>query len=297
MVVVNEDWFGLSGSRGLLSLVFDSISCTFTFILLLALILCFIFLAEYFEYDYLGTTIMTLSATFSQLAFVYFCVNDILLIFVVWELISIVSFFLIRFWSFRLASVKAALKVFVISQLGDFLFVISTIVLIVYAGSSDCSLAAVGVDLCQQSVGVSLGFGVFMSIKALIALGIIAAVLLKSAQFIFFPWLLDAMEAPVPISAQLHSSTLVIIGFYLVFRFWPILGASESVLISLIVVGTCTSLTASLLGFVQDDGKRLLACSTAGQLGYVITALGLGLTNEALFLLMFCCCNKAYTFV
>jgi len=58
-----------------------------------------------------------------------------------------------------------------------------------------------------------------------------------------------------------------------------------------------TSTGASILGFFQNDGKRLLACSTAGQLGYVVMALGLGLIDEAALLLFFCCCNKAYTFV
>jgi NADH:ubiquinone oxidoreductase subunit 5 (subunit L)/multisubunit Na+/H+ antiporter MnhA subunit len=105
------------------------------------------------------------------------------------------------------------------------------------------------------------------------------------------------MEAPVPISAQLHSSTLVIIGFYLYFRFQIFFATVPAVNQAFLVVGICTSIGASVLGFFQEDGKRLLACSTASQLGYVVSCLGLRLPGEALILLFFCCVNKAYTFV
>jgi NADH:ubiquinone oxidoreductase subunit 5 (subunit L)/multisubunit Na+/H+ antiporter MnhA subunit len=105
------------------------------------------------------------------------------------------------------------------------------------------------------------------------------------------------MEAPVPISAQLHSSTLVVIGFYLFFRFYTLFDVAPIARVLFIVVGLLTSVGASILGFYQDDGKKLLACSTAGQLGYVTVSLGLDLYAEALCLLVFCCCNKALTFV
>jgi len=105
------------------------------------------------------------------------------------------------------------------------------------------------------------------------------------------------MEAPVPISAQLHSSTLVVIGFYLFFRFQILFDLAPMTKLIFVVAGLATSVGASVLGFYQEDGKKLLACSTAGQLGYVMVALGLDLYGEALLLLSFCCCNKAFTFV
>ena len=105
------------------------------------------------------------------------------------------------------------------------------------------------------------------------------------------------MEAPVPISAQLHSSTLVVIGFYLFFRFQVLFDFAPLTKTLFCCVGLVTSVGASVLGFYQEDGKKLLACSTAGQLGYVLVALGLDLYGEALCLLTFCCCNKAMSFV
>jgi len=126
---------------------------------------------------------------------------------------------------------------------------------------------------------------------------LLVAVFLKAAQFFFYPWLLDAMEAPVPISAQLHSSTLVIIGFYLLFRFEAVFNLTPGLQYALMGSGILTALGASLLAFFQEDGKRLLACSTAGQLGYVLIALGGGFISEGQALLIFCCVNKAFTFV
>jgi len=101
----------------------------------------------------------------------------------------------------------------------------------------------------------------------------------------------------VPISAQLHSSTLVVIGFYLFFRFQPLFELAPCTSWLALAAGLGTSIGAAVLGFFQEDGKKLLACSTASQLGYVIIALGLQLYTEALYLLTFCCCNKAATFV
>jgi NAD(P)H-quinone oxidoreductase subunit 4 len=105
------------------------------------------------------------------------------------------------------------------------------------------------------------------------------------------------MEAPVPISAQLHSSTLVIIGFYVFLRFQNLVIMAPNVSPLLLVFGVITVVGASVLGFFQEDGKKLLACSTASQLGYAVTGLGLFFFEEAMLLMAFCCCNKAFTFI
>ena len=139
--------------------------------------------------------------------------------------------------------------------------------------------------------------GVLCSFPSLAAFCLSFALLLKSAQFFFYPWLLDAMEAPVPISAQLHSSTLVIIGFYFYLRFQNLFVLAPAVSGLLLGFGVGTVVGASVLGFFQEDGKKLLACSTASQLGYAVTGLGLFYFEESLLLMAFCCCNKALTFI
>lgn len=294
-VLIANDFLNIRGTRTPLLFMVDDLSMVFLFILFTALLLCFWFLSEYFEYDAYGWSIMLLSASFSQLAFVYFCTYDLISLLILWEWISIVSFFLIKFWTFRVASIKASLKVFVISQVGDMFFIASLVVIAASVHSTDFGSVISTYPLFLTSVIKLVGFSV--SLPLIVSLGLVCAVFLKGAQGLFFPWLLDAMEAPVPISAQLHSSTLVIIGFYVVYRLWPIIECHSTTLYIVGATGCFTSIFASFVGFFQDDGKRLLACSTAGQLGYVLMALSLGLYSESLLLLVFCCCNKAYTFV
>lgn len=135
---------------------------------------------------------------------------------VVWEWIGATSFFLVKFWSMRVSSLRAGLKVFTMSQCGDLAFVCGCASLVAEIGSSDVGT----INVLGPAVAAShaLGFAGQVSLVALWAISILTAMWLKAAQVVFFPWLIDAMEAPVPISAQLHSSTLVIVGFYLTYR-------------------------------------------------------------------------------
>lgn len=118
---------------------------------------------------------------------------------------------------------KAALKVFVISQLGDILFLFGAITVVSVCGNADVAfLFANAPHLLFTSIHF---MGLFVNILSILAVSLLLALFLKSAQVVFYPWLLDAMEAPVPISAQLHSSTLVIIGFYVFLRFFPLISS------------------------------------------------------------------------
>lgn len=275
---------------------FDELSGFFFCILDFALILCFYFLIEYFEYDSNSTGIILLSSLFSHLAIWYFCVFDVFLLVVFWEGISLVSFLLIQHWSYRLPSYKAGIKVFFISQLGDVPLFFFVFLLLNRFGTTDLGEILSQLFLLSFEY-IHVGFSCLISLSSALALLLSAAMLLKAAQFFFYPWLLDAMEAPVPISAQLHSSTLVIIGFYVFLRFQNLFILAPNVSFVILFFGVITVVGASILGFFQEDGKKLLACSTASQLGYAVTGLGLHYFEEALLLMTFCCCNKAFTFI
>lgn len=187
------------------------------------------------------------------------------------------------------------MKVFAYSQCGDVFLLLGFFV--VFGRGHTSSLAELA-GLFGLLAGEYLLAGpVLVGFGTLVALLVGTAGLLKAAQFVFYPWLLDAMEAPVPISAQLHSSTLVVVGFYLFFRLDFVFSASPAAAAAFTLCGLATAVGGAVLAFFQEDGKRLLACSTASQLGYVVAALGLGLPGEAALLLAFCCCNKAFTFV
>lgn len=278
-----------------LLLCYDSLSAFFFSILTIALLVCFYFLIEYFEYDAHASNIVLLSALFSQLAFCFFTSYDLFLIIFFWEAISIVSFLLVQHWSHRLCTYKAGLKVFTISQFGDLpLLLFIFITLSRFQTTNLFEILTVTPLFSFEFVYFS---GLYVNVVALLCVLLSFTVFLKAAQFFFYPWLLDAMEAPVPISAQLHSSTLVIIGFYMFYRFQIMFLLTTTFATVYLWFGVCTVVGASVLAFYQIDGKRLLACSTASQLGYIVVSLGLGLYEEAFTLLIFCCCNKALTFV
>jgi NADH:ubiquinone oxidoreductase subunit 5 (subunit L)/multisubunit Na+/H+ antiporter MnhA subunit len=278
-----------------LLLVFDDLSAALWGVLATALIGCFYFLLEYFDFDAQGGYIALLSAAFSQAALAYFGAMDLWLIIALWELISFISFLLVQFWTHRVCTIKAGLKVFCVSQVGDVFFFGYLFLATHFIMSTSClEIEALAPAMAFEYI---VWGSTLLHLPTLLTIGLTSAVFLKSAQTFFYPWLLDAMEAPVPISAQLHSSTLVIIGFYLFFRQKALFEVAPTLLSAFVVGGVATVVGASALAYFQHDGKRLLACSTASQLGYVIVALGVNAWEEALLLLIFCCCNKAYTFV
>lgn len=116
---------------------FDQLSGLFMCVLVFALILCFFFLIEYFEFDSSSGSIFFLSALFSQTALLYFSSNDACMLIFFWEMISFISFLLVQHWAFRLVSFKAGLKVFTVSQFGDLPFFCFLFILVARTGSSD----------------------------------------------------------------------------------------------------------------------------------------------------------------
>ena len=123
------------------------------------------------------------------------------------------------------------------------------------------------------------GFGRWLLFVA--GVGIFCGCVGKSAQFPLFVWLPDAMEGPTPVSALVHSATMVAAGVYLVGRFYPVL--TPDVLLVIAVVGAITLFIAATIALVANDIKRVLAYSTVSQLGYMMLALGVGGWSAGLF--------------
>ncbi len=125
----------------------------------------------------------------------------------------------------------------------------------------------------------SMGLGRWLLFIA--GLGIFCGCVGKSAQFPLFVWLPDAMEGPTPVSALVHSATMVAAGVYLVGRFYPVL--TPDVLLVIAYVGAITLFIAATIALVANDIKRVLAYSTVSQLGYMMLALGVGGWSAGLF--------------
>ncbi|MCG8589203.1 MAG: DUF4040 domain-containing protein [Proteobacteria bacterium] len=191
--------------------------------------------------------------------------DDLLLLFVFWELTTVSSFLLIGFQQEREAARQAAIRSLVVTGAGGLALLAGIVLLVSVAGTTSISAIAERGDVVRAHAH-------YPWIVALILVGAFT----KSAQVPFHFWLPAAMQAPTPVSAYLHSSTMVKAGVFLLARLSPALGGTELWLFALGGVGTVSMLTGAVLALWQDDLKRLLAYSTISVLGLLTMLLGLG---------------------
>ncbi|WP_062353513.1 Na+/H+ antiporter subunit A [Bacillus kwashiorkori] len=191
--------------------------------------------------------------------------DNILILYGFWELTSISSFLLIAYWFERKSSRSSALKALLITVFGGLAMFAGFIMLIIITDTYSLR------EMIDQ-VGNIQHHPLFIPAMLLILLGAFT----KSAQFPFSIWLPDAMEAPTPVSAYLHSATMVKAGLYLVARFTPIFGGSGVWFWLVSGIGLVTLLYGSLRAVRQTDLKALLAYSTISQLGLIMSLLGIG---------------------
>jgi multicomponent Na+:H+ antiporter subunit A len=191
--------------------------------------------------------------------------DNIIVLYMFWELTSISSFLLIAYWYQRKSSRYGAQKALLITIFGGFAMLAGLLML---ANITDTFSIREMILRADKTTAHPL----FLQSMVLLLLGAFT----KSAQFPFHIWLPDAMEAPTPISAYLHSATMVKAGIYLIARFTPIFGGSMEWFWLVSGVGMITLFWGSFSAVKQVDLKAMLAFSTIGQLGMIICLLGLG---------------------
>ncbi|MBK8902464.1 MAG: putative monovalent cation/H+ antiporter subunit A [Anaerolineaceae bacterium] len=190
--------------------------------------------------------------------------DNILLLFIFWELTSITSYLLIGFKHDKAISRQSALQALLVTGSGGLALLAGLVMLGVVGGSWEFSTLRLQADIRQSQM--------YLPVLILILLGAFT----KSAQFPFHFWLPNAMAAPTPVSAYLHSATMVKAGVYLLARMQPILGGSDAWLYALGVVGGITALLGGWLAWQKSDLKQILAYSTISALGLLTMLLGLG---------------------
>nr|QGN75128.1 NADH dehydrogenase subunit 5 [Chlorella vulgaris] len=201
-----------------------------------------------------------------------------------WEGVGLASYLLINFWFTRLQASKASIKAMLVNRVGDFGLALGIMAIFSVFKTSDFSIVfACAPYLATKSlVFCNLEFHAFTCISLLLFIGAVG----KSAQLGLHTWLPDAMEGPTPVSALIHAATMVTAGVFMIARCSPLFEYAPKALLVVSFLGAMTCFFAATTGVVQNDLKRVIAYSTASQLGYMVFVCGLSHYSVGVFHLM-----------
>ncbi len=208
-------------------------------------------------------------------------------LYVFWELVGLSSYLLIGFWYEKFSATEAGKKAFVMTRLGDICLFLGILLVLLNLGNLNIQ------DLNDPSVVGRMS----PDLVTLCALLIFGGIVGKSAQFPLLTWLPDAMEGPTPVSALLHSATMVAAGAFLFARLFPFMSHSPTAMTVFLAVGTVTMVLAATMAVVDRDIKKVWAYSTVSQLGFMIMGLGAGSYFAGIFHLSTHAAFKALLFL
>jgi len=204
--------------------------------------------------------------------------DNFLMLFVGWEGVGLCSYLLIGFWFEKgadgIGNAKAAKKAFVVNRIGDFGLLIALFLLFHNFGTLNFA------EIFEQAPAIAAAApGAIMAITLFMLLGVTG----KSAQLPLYVWLPDAMAGPTPVSALIHAATMVTAGVYLVARSQALYVEVPAAQNIVMWVGALTAFFAATIAVGQNDIKKVLAYSTISQLGFMVTAVGMGATVAGMF--------------
>ncbi len=201
--------------------------------------------------------------------------------FVGWEGVGLCSYLLIGFWYGEKANADAGKKAFITNRVGDFGFLLGMFLLFQATGTLDMPGVIEAAKAGAAPLLETLWLGQPLVFWAALFLFIGATG--KSAQIPLYVWLPDAMAGPTPVSALIHAATMVTAGVYMVARLSAVYMLTPPVMAIVAIVGAATALFAAIIGFAQNDFKKVLAYSTVSQLGFMFAGVGTGAFHAGVF--------------
>ncbi len=217
--------------------------------------------------------------TFSMLMLVLS--NNLVQLYLGWELVGLCSYFLIGFWYEKKSAANAAIKAFVVNRIGDFGFGLGIFMVFYFLGTVYYQEIFARLPQIKEAYLPILGYEIH--VPFLMAFLLFCGAMGKSAQFPLHVWLPDAMEGPTPVSALIHAATMVTAGVFMVSRLSPLYVMSNEAMALVAFVGAFTCFLAATIAPTQFDIKRVIAYSTLSQLGYMFMACGVGAFSAGMF--------------
>ncbi len=291
------EWLDVGAYTFRMGVLVDPLAAYMLLMVPLAALMIFIYSVGYMRGDPHNARFFAYLSLFAGAMLTLTVADNLLLLFIGWEVMGFCSYSLIGFWFHKKSAMEAGVKAFMTTRVADVLMLVGIGYLFVttatFEGTGptlnfrDILYNEAMLEHLVETDAVIFGGSAAALVSVLLIFGTIG----KSSQFPLHVWLPDAMEGPTPVSAMIHAATMVSAGVYMIVRMFPLLSAGadfhhfdyNTPMYLMGIVGAVTALGAAVLAVGQNDIKRILAYSTISQLGYMVAALGIGAWVAAAF--------------